>query len=139
MKNRLFKNKNGVAIFVATPLNREFFVLFFILLGFSATATIAAATPFLTATAIGTTDTFFTAFFRFDYIRYRPADNKRDGNDCNNFTDHFLFLLRLLFSFRSNNKEGKQADERQGNRPTDDRHPSRRKMRAREQRTEEVG
>lgn len=34
--------------------------------------------------AIGAADTFFAAFFSFDYIRRRPSYYQGDSKDCNN-------------------------------------------------------
>lgn len=36
--------------------------------------------------ACGAANTFSTAFFRFDNVESRAADNQYDCRDCNNFT-----------------------------------------------------
>ena len=55
------------------------------------TATPFSAILIFTRTAIGTADTFPSAFFRFDDIKYCPADNECNHDDGYNFTGPHTF------------------------------------------------
>ena len=68
------------------------------------TATATAFTVFLFVFAffgaaratVGTTDTFSSALFGFDYVEDRPADDERYHCDCNDFTrSHFITAFTL--------------------------------------------